>query len=194
MLGSFRVGADGQPDKVRMTGPGGVDLVAVNDPLVAVEDRLRPERGQVGAGSRLGVADGPDLFAAQDARQVAVLLRLRAERHQGQTHRVDRHERERRTGPLHLGEQDQLLERTGPATAVLLGEAEAEPAVRAELADQHAPQLGVVSFTAEVTTDVGREHPHEVFPKLLLQGALLGVQLHVLHGSHGSRTTKRLLG
>ena len=39
VLGRFGVGATGQPDVVRLVGTRGVDLVAVDDPFIAIEYR-----------------------------------------------------------------------------------------------------------------------------------------------------------
>ena len=58
MLGRIRVGAGGEPDVVGVIGATGIDLGAVDDPFVAVLDRRGLERGQIGAGIRLGVANG----------------------------------------------------------------------------------------------------------------------------------------
>src|SRR5262245_8859702 len=54
------------------------DLVAVHDVVIAVAHRRRLQRGEVRAGGRLGEALAPHLLAAQDARQVSLLLELAA--------------------------------------------------------------------------------------------------------------------
>ena len=59
----------GQPDVVGLVGAAGEDLVAVDEPLVAVAHGPGSQRGEVGAGTGLGVADGAVDLAGQDARQ-----------------------------------------------------------------------------------------------------------------------------
>ena len=58
------------------------DLLAVDDPLVAVARRGRGERRDVGAGAGLAEQLRPDLLAAQQLGEVALLLRGGADRAQ----------------------------------------------------------------------------------------------------------------
>ena len=53
-------------------------LLAVDDPVVAVQHRLGAQGGEVGAGAGLAVALAPDVLAGEDAGEEALLLRLRA--------------------------------------------------------------------------------------------------------------------
>ena len=57
VLGGLGIGADGQPDVVGVAGQAGEDLRPVDDVLVAVAHGPGGQRGQVGAGVGLGVAD-----------------------------------------------------------------------------------------------------------------------------------------
>ena len=54
--------------------PRGPDLLAGDDPLLAVEHGPGGERREVGSGARLAEELAPDLFVAQDRRQVATPL------------------------------------------------------------------------------------------------------------------------
>ena len=76
MLGHLGVGAGGQPDVVGVAGQRGVDLLPVDDVLVAVADGPGLQRGQVGARLGLGVADAEVDVAGQDLGQEEVLLLL----------------------------------------------------------------------------------------------------------------------
>src|SRR3954453_21064501 len=53
---------------------GGPDLLAVDDPVVAVEDGARAQPGQVAAGVRFTHADAPCDLTAQRRDEVALLL------------------------------------------------------------------------------------------------------------------------
>ena len=72
------VAARDQHAEVAIVRAGGPDLLAVDDPVVAVALRARAQAGEVGAGGRLGEELAPDLLAAQRLAGVAVALRLRA--------------------------------------------------------------------------------------------------------------------
>src|SRR3954468_16168413 len=76
------VGAAGEPDQVCLVGTRGEDLATVDDPLVTVQPRRGAQRREVGAGLRLGVADGDVQLAGEDARKVRRLLLLRPEAHE----------------------------------------------------------------------------------------------------------------
>ena len=71
-----------------MLGARGPDLLAVDDVVVALASRGGAQRQRVGAGGRLGDAEGlQPQFAAGDLRQIALLL-LGAAVPQQRAHRV----------------------------------------------------------------------------------------------------------
>ncbi len=196
VLGGVGVGPGGQPDVVGLVGAAGEDLVAVDDPLVTVEHGPGAQRGEVGARTRLGVADGEVDLAGQDAREEEALLLVGAEAHEHGTDGVEGHERERCPGPLHLGEEDELVG-GGPALpAVLLRPADPEPAVLSHPAHQGAEDLAPLLLAVQRPADVGRQHVGEVGPQLVPQGQLLRGLLE-MHGSaslHCLRRTRRSSG
>ena len=76
-LGAFGIAAGDDDAPVGEVRAGGPDLLAVDDPVVAVAHRARAQAGEVGAGGRLGEELAPDLLARQRLRRVAALLRPR---------------------------------------------------------------------------------------------------------------------
>ena len=62
MLGDVGVGAGEQHAEVGDLAAGRPDLLAVDDPLVAVLDRLGREAGEVGAGAGLAEQLAPGLL------------------------------------------------------------------------------------------------------------------------------------
>ncbi len=97
-------------------------LLAVDHVVVAVLHRPRLQRGQVGAGVRLGVALAPDLLAGEDLRGIPLLLRLgpvRDDRGPGHADAEDVEHR-RRLRDRHLLVQDHLLHEREALAAVLL--------------------------------------------------------------------------
>ena len=81
VLGRLGLGARGEPDVRREVGGRGVDLLAVDHPLVAVADGARLERGEVGAGVGLGVAEGEVDVAGEHLGEELLLLLLGAVAH-----------------------------------------------------------------------------------------------------------------
>ena len=133
------VGADQQEDPVGVHRQRGPDLLAVDDVVVAVQHRLGPQRGEVGAGVGLGIALAPDMLAGQDLRQEALLLRLGAVLDQQRAE----HDDAVVVGAgdavalVFLGEDD-LLGRRQAEPAIFLRPARAEPAL---LGQRHVPGL-----------------------------------------------------
>ena len=74
---SGSVRAEGE-DHVAVHAGAGPDLLAVEDPLVAVELGLAPEVGEIAAAVRLAVALAPHVGAVEDPRDVVLLLLLGA--------------------------------------------------------------------------------------------------------------------
>ena len=121
VLGRVGVGAGGQPDVVGAPGQRGVDLLSVDDVLVAVPHRPGLQRGQVGARLGLGVADAEVDVAGQDLGEEEVLLLLGPEVHDGRADRVDGQHGHRGPGPHGLVEEDVLLDGPRPWPPYSLG-------------------------------------------------------------------------
>ena len=93
--------------------------------------------------------------------------------------RVEGHEGKRRPGPLHLGEEDELVGGRPALAAVLLGPADAQPAVLAHPPDQGAEGLAALALAVEGPAHVVGEQLGEVGPKLRPEGQLLRSLLEV---------------
>ena len=110
------IGAARADAPVRAMREAGPHLLAVDDPVVAVahRPRLRAPRGRTRRPARR-TALAPDLFGAEDRRDVAALLLLGAPLHEGRAdhHDGDRIDRGRCTGRAHLLRVDDLLHDRG---------------------------------------------------------------------------------
>ena len=89
VLRGVGIGARREPDVVGVLRVRREDLLAVDDVVVAVADGARLERGEVGAGAGLGVADAEESSPCRMPRQQRLLLRLGAELHDRRADRVD---------------------------------------------------------------------------------------------------------
>ena len=123
VLRRVRIGPGQREDVIgEMTG-GGPDLLAVEDPLVAVTDRLEPDVAEVRPRVGLAVALTPGVLTGQDPRQVALLLLVAPHEEQRVAEHLDTEDvvraagRHPRSGEL-LGEDD-LLEGRESGTAEL---------------------------------------------------------------------------
>ena len=76
VLHGLRVGAHDEQAPPRDVGQRRPDLLAVDDPLVAVPDAARRQSGEVGPAAGLGEQLAPDLFAGEQGAEVAALLLL----------------------------------------------------------------------------------------------------------------------
>ena len=72
------IGAHQAEDPVGVVGVGRPDFLAVDDVVVAVGDRAGLQRGEIGAGVRLGIALAPADQPRGDLRQMLFLLGLGA--------------------------------------------------------------------------------------------------------------------
>ena len=72
VLRHVRIGAHHQDAEVGILRAGGPDLLAVDDPVVAVAARRGSQRGEVGAARRARGELAPDLFAARELGQKRV--------------------------------------------------------------------------------------------------------------------------
>ena len=129
VLRDIWVGSTRKPDEVGLVGPGGVDLRAVDDKLIAINNCRCAQAGKVGARFWLGVADGEVELACEDARQVSRLLFIGAVGHDGGADRVDRDKRKGRVGPLDLVEHDELVDGASTLTAVFGRPCQPQPAI-----------------------------------------------------------------
>src|SRR5690606_27952672 len=129
-----RLGAAEHEAPVGPLRPRGPDLLALDDPLAALEPRARLHVGEVGAGVGLRVALAPDRLAARDPGQEALLLLVAAERDQGGREQplADVAEPARPAGARVLLVPDHLLEQRRAAPARLARPAEPDPARLAE--------------------------------------------------------------
>ena len=189
VLGGVGVGAARQPDVVGLVGTARVDLVAVDHPLVTVEHGPRAQRGEVGPGLGLGVADGAVDLPGKDAREEELLLLLGAVVDDHRTHRRQGHERERGPGPLDLGEEDELVGGRATLAAVLDRPADPQPAVGTHLADQPSEGLTAFGLVFELVAHLGSEELGEVGPEFCSQCQLFGRLFEVHAGSSTQRPT-----
>ena len=131
LLRRVRIGAHQAEDPVGVLAERVPGLLAVDDVVVALAFGARLERREVGARARLRIALAPPVFAADDARQEALLLRRAAERHD---HRRDHlqaeRNRARRAGGGGFLVEDVQLHRTPAGAAELLRPARRAPALR----------------------------------------------------------------
>ena len=137
MLVDVGVGAGEEEDVVGELGLGGPDLLARDDPLVAVGHGPGRERRQVAPGIGLGESLAPRDGAVQDLGDEFPLLLLRAPLQDGGTDQGVAEEVGAHRG-VAAGEllvQDDLLDERQALAAVLLGPGGADPAPLVELAD-----------------------------------------------------------
>src|SRR5690606_15467686 len=129
-----RLGAAQHEAPVGPLRPRGPDLLALDDPLAALQARARLHVREVGAGVRLGVALAPDRLAARAAAQETLFLLLAAERGQGGREQplADVAEPARPAGARVLLVPDHLLDQRRAAPARLARPAEPDPARLAE--------------------------------------------------------------
>ena len=174
MLRCVGIGANREPDVVGLVGAAGEDLAAVDDVLVSVAYRPRSQRGEVGARLRLRIADRAVQLAPEDGGQEARPLVVGSEPHDRRPDRVHGDERERRTRPLHLVEEDELVGGRPALSAVLLRPAHAEPAVGPHLRNEGAEQRAPLSGDAERGAHLIGQQLVEIRAQLLAQRLLLG--------------------
>src|SRR6185436_15022351 len=124
------IGARDQEAVVGIMRARGPDLLAVDDPVVALLFRARTQARDVGAAGRLGEQLAPDMFAGGELRQIVALVLLAAERHHGRAaHALADLERLRQLAvdALFLL-PDHFLDRGRAAAAIFLRPVQAGPA------------------------------------------------------------------
>ena len=176
------VGADQAEDPVAVLAQRRPRLLPVDDELVAVADRGRAQRGEVGAGVGLGEALRPPDVEVRGLRQEALLELLRAERRDHRAdHRGVERQRGRHAGALHLLVPDVAAQRRPVLAAPLDRPVRHGEPVRVEhplaLDDLLLGQLaalgdGVADLLGHLR---GEEGPHLVAERGVLGGQL---QLH----------------
>ncbi len=114
VLGRIFVGPHREPDVIGVVPTRGEDLLPVDHIVVAVEDRGRGERRQVGAGLGFGVADGEVHVAGEDRGQELPLLLLGAVHLEGRADRLQRDRGQRDIGADGLVGEDLLFDLTEP--------------------------------------------------------------------------------
>src|ERR671920_2117596 len=194
VLRRLGVGPHREEHVVGVVGAAGEDLAAVDDVLLAVAHGLRAQRGEVGAGLGLGVADREDELAGQDAGEEAGLLLVGPEGDERRADGVERHEGHRGARPHGLVEEQELVHGRAALAAVLLGPADAQPAVLADPSDHRAVQLTALG-AAEAGPDVVGHEPGEVGPQLVAERSLVGGEVEVHYapytGTGGSALARR---
>src|SRR5918999_752566 len=178
MLGRVLVRPRHEHAPLRLVRVGGPDLLAGHEPLAACArsgvrlDRLRLQRGEIGARLRLGEALAPDLLAREDRLEPALLLLVRAVRdhHRAAHHHAEDVDRWRRLGARHLLAEEGLLDERGAAAAVLLrpGEARVAGVVEPALPGAAVLELGVVAGRVLTGGVLGEPGPQ------LVAGGLFG--------------------
>jgi hypothetical protein len=169
-------------------GPG---LLAVDDVLVADAFGARLDAGQVRARAGFAVALAPPDFAAGDAGQEALLLRLGAEGHDdGCDHHRPEGNDARGAGQGALFLEQVLLHGAPAGAAEFLGPAEGQPAL---LAKDPGPALhvgarkpqGVVHLVGNFGRQVGADPGANLFAKGLLFGGECEIHaVRLLVGAH----------
>ena len=134
MLGGVGVGARHQVEMRGGVRAGGVHLLAVDHPLVAVLHRAALQRRKVRAGLWLGEAEREGNLAADEPGDVVVLLLVGAGRHDGRSAAASAADADADAGELLL--HDVLAQPVAVLAAVLLRPAYAQPALVSYLAEQ----------------------------------------------------------
>ena len=181
MLWGVGISSAEHEDPVGELASGRPNLLAVDDPLVAVEHGLTTETGQIGAGVRLGVPLTPDVLAADDAREEMLLLLFSAPVKDRVANHLDREgvvaSTGRGTGPLELLGQDHLFELGHAAAPELGGPRRREQAIGGELL---TPVIGplvrlVDRHCAVAGPSVGKVRAEELFDASAERLSLCGV-------------------
>ena len=120
MLGCFRIGPGEQDHLVGKAPQRRPDLVPIDDPLVAIADGTRLQRGQITARRRLTETLTPDFVGTQNFRDITFFLRLGTI---GQNHRpgpgqTDQIDQKGNSGASHLLAHDALVARRSSTAAI----------------------------------------------------------------------------
>ena len=192
VAGEVGVGAAGQPDPVGVLDQRGPHLLAVDHPLVALAGGLGLQRRQVGARAGLGVADREVQVAGEDLREEELLLLVGAVAHDRRPDRVERQVGDRHPGHGRGVGEDQLLDHRARLAAVLLGPADAQPAVGPDLPDHFLVDPGLAELSCrrgQPGLTLGSDELVEVLLELCPQGEVLGIEGY----THGARLERVLV-
>src|SRR5206468_8754051 len=122
--------------------PGrGPDLLSVDHPVIAIPNRAGPQRRKVRSRLRLAVAHAMHGLAAQNFRQVFLLLLCRAEHHERVG--LDRRPDARGFAPFHGLDESDLLQRSPRLTAELSRPAQTNPPGAADVAGKFGIELAL---------------------------------------------------
>src|SRR5208282_4302781 len=107
----------------------GPHFLPVDDEVVAILDRARLQRGQVGARTRLGISLAPDFFGFHYRRDIAPLLLLGPPMQQRRPEKRGAHPEHRRpdASPRQFLVIDDRLQDTGAAPSILNRPVRREP-------------------------------------------------------------------
>ena len=163
------VGARQHEDVAGVGGERGPDLLAVDDVLVAIGDRLGTQPRQVRARIRFGVPLAPQVLASDDLRQPLVALLGRAVADQQRADHQDAHVGKARDAPaLVLLVEDQQLGRVKAHAAVLARPVRRDPAKLGHLAvpepdflPEQAPR-GIAQFVRVVGLEEVADAPAKI--------------------------------
>ena len=130
MFGRFGIGAHQQKAPIGEMRARGPHLLPVDKEMVAAIDGARPEASKVAAGAGFGKALTPALLAGEDARQMALFLRLGAALDQRRTQEVDgaSPRQDRGAGAEILLVENHLLHKAGAAPAIFFRPGNPDPA------------------------------------------------------------------
>src|SRR6266849_1864294 len=130
VLGHIGIGAGDQEAVVRVVRARSPDLLAVDDPVLALFLRARAQAGDIRSARRLGKQLAPDLFAGGEFWQIVAFVLLAAIGHHGRpAHALADLERLRQLA-VHAFFllPDHALDRRGAASAIFLWPVQAGPA------------------------------------------------------------------
>ena len=151
-------------------------LGAVHHPLAVLERGAGVGVAGVGAGLRLGQAEGGQLLPAAELRQPVVLLLVGApevDRHRAERGVGGHRDRHRGVDPRQLLDRQRVGERVGAAAAVLLGEGDAHQPELAHLRDELVGEgLGAVELLGDRRDLLAGEVADGVAQQPLLVGQL----------------------
>ena len=182
----LRIGAARQPHVVRVVGKARPDLLAVDNVMVAIDLGLARQRRQIRPCPGLAIPNREVTLALENAGQVLRLLLVRPELLQRGSDGVQRQNRNGETRPLHLVEEDELLDRAAVLAAVLLRPADTQPAIGTHLLDgpmiERPATLGGDQLVLELRRHELAHVRADLFPERFLFGGVVEIHTGVSPG------------